>query len=140
MYVLILYLLTIYRMQIFPNEHQNQPANNINNQRYNPSLINHQDLLIFVIYISITFLLTIFLTPSNEVSVVLLIIMFRGIGMPSIFYCFNGKLRQFYLRKFWENAPNFLQSLNPYNNIEIRVIGPCGSLIEINQHPVKEQY
>ena len=127
-------------MQIFPNEHQNQPTNNMNNQRYNPSLLSHQDLLIVVIYISITVLLTVFLTPSNEVSVVFLIIMFRGIGLPSIFFSFNGKLREFYLRKFWENSPNFLQSLNPYNIIEIRVIGPRGSLIEFNQHSVKEQY
>ena len=127
-------------MQIFPNEHQNQPTNNMNNQRYNPSLLRHQDFLIVIIYISITILLTVFLTPSNEVSVVFLIIMFRGIGLPSIFFSFNGKLREFYLRKFWENSPNFLQSLNPYNIIEIRVIGPCGSLIEINQHSVKEQY
>ena len=127
-------------MQIFPNEHQNQPTNNMNTQRYNPSLLSHQDLLIVIIYISITVLLTVFLTPSNEVSVVFLIIMFRGIGLPSIFFCFNGKLREFYLRKFWENSPNFLQSLNPYNIIEIRVIGPRGSLIEFNQHSVKEQY
>ena len=109
------YIKTIYRMQIYPNEHQNQSANHINNQRYNPSLLNHQDLLIVVIYISITFLLTIFMTPSNGVVVVFLIIMFRGIGLPSIFYYTNGKLRQFYLRKFWANSPNFLQSLNPYN-------------------------
>ena len=127
-------------MKIFPNEHQNQPTNNMNTQRYNPSLLSHQDLLIVVIYISITVLLTVFLTPSNEVSVVFLIIMFRGIGLPSIFFCFNGKLREFYSRKFWENSPNFLQSLNPYKIIEIRVIGPCGSLIEINQHSVKEEY
>ena len=127
-------------MQIFPNEHQNQPTNNMNTQRYNPSLLSHQDLLIVIIYISITVLLTVFLTPSNEVSVVFLIIMFRGIGLPSIFFSFNGKLREFYLRKFWENSPNFLQSLNPYNIIEIRVIGPRGSLIEFNQHAVKEQY
>ena len=127
-------------MQIFPNEHQNQPTNNMNTQRYNPSLLSHQDLLIVIIYISITILLTVFLTPSNEVSVVFLIIMFRGIGLPSIFFSFNGKLREFYLRKFWENSPNFLQSLNPYNIIEIRVIGPRGSLIEFNQHSVKEQY
>ena len=127
-------------MQIFPNEHQNQPTNNMNTQRYNPSLLSHQDLLIVIIYISITVLLTVFLTPSNEVSVVFLIIMFRGIGLPSIFFSFNGKLREFYLRKFWENSPNFLQSLNPYNIIEIRVIGPRGSLIEFNQHSVKEQY
>ena len=127
-------------MQIFPNEHQNQPTNNMNTQRYNPSLLRHQDFLIVIIYISITILLTVFLTPSNEVSVVFLIIMFRGIGLPSIFFSFNGKLREFYLRKFWENSPNFLQSLNPYNIIEIRIIGPRGSLIEINQHSVKEQY
>ena len=128
--IYLYYIKTIYRMQIFPNEHQNQPTNNMNNQRYNPSLLSHQDLLIVVIYISITVLLTVFLTPSNEVSVVFLIIMFRGIGLPSIFFSFNGKLREFYLRKFWENSPNFLQSLNPYNIIEIRVIGPRGSLID----------
>ena len=127
-------------MKIFPNEHQNQPTNNMNTQRYNPSLLRHQDFLIVIIYISITILLTVFLTPSNEVSVVFLIIMFRGIGLPSIFFCFNGKLREFYSRKFWENSPNFLQSLNPYKIIEIRVIGPHGSLIEINQHSVKEEY
>ena len=87
-------------MVIFPDDHQNQPANNMNTQRYNPSLLRHQDFLIVIIYISITILLTVFLTPSNEVSVVFLIIMFRGIGLPSIFFCFNGKLREFYLRKF----------------------------------------
>ena len=111
--IYLCYIKTIYRMQIFPNEHQNQPANHINNQRYNPSLLNHQDLLIVVIYISITFLLTIFMTPSNGVVVVFLIIMFRGIGLPSIFYYTNGKLRQFYLRKFWANSPNSYN--NQYN-------------------------
>ena len=36
-----------------------------------------------------------------------------AISIPSMLFYFNGKLRQFYLRQFWENAPNFLKSLNP---------------------------
>ena len=35
-----------------------------------------------------------------------------------LFYS-NGKLRQFYLRQFWENAPNFLQFFNPDRVIEM---------------------
>ena len=42
-----------------------------------------------------------------------------AISIPSMFFYFNGKLRQFYLRQFWENAPNFLQYLNPDRIIEI---------------------
>ena len=52
-------------------------------------------------------ILTVFLPISNAISIPLL-----------IFY-FNSKLRLFYLRSFWENAPNCLQRFNPDRVIEI---------------------
>ena len=52
-------------------------------------------------------ILTVFLPLSNAICVLLL-----------IFY-FNSKLRLFYLRSFWENAPNYLQRFNPDRVIEI---------------------
>ena len=107
-------------MQIFPDDHQNQPANNNNNQRYNPSLLNYWGILIVVIYLNI-FLFAIFVAPTNEISVACLLLIINGICLPSFFYYFNGKLRQFYLRQFWENAPNFLQPFNPDHIIEIDI-------------------
>ena len=39
--------------------------------------------------------------------------------IPCLIFYFNGQLRQFYLRSFWENAPNCLQCFNPDRIIEI---------------------
>ena len=105
-------------MVIFPDDHQNQPANNINNQRYNPSLLNHRDILIVVLYMNISLLLRIFLLPTYGILVAFLVQMIHAINFHSLFYCFNCKLRQFYLRKFWEKAPSCLQFLNPDRIIE----------------------
>ena len=105
-------------MVIFPDDHQNQPANNINNQRYNPSLLNHRDILIVVLYVNISILLRIFLLPTYGILVAFLVHMIHAILFHSLFYCFNSKLRQFYLRKFWEKAPSCLQFLNPDRIIE----------------------
>ena len=105
-------------MVIFPDDHQNQPANNINNQRYNPSLLNHRDILIVVLYMNISLLLRIFLLPTYGILVTFLVLMIHAIHFHSLFYCFNSKLRQFYLRKFWEKAPSCLQFLNPDRIIE----------------------
>ena len=105
-------------MVIFPDDHQNQPANNINNQRYNPSLLNHRDILIVILYMNISLLLRIFLLPTYGILVTFLVLMIHAIHFHSLFYCFNSKLRQFYLRKFWEKAPSCLQFLNPDRIIE----------------------
>ena len=105
-------------MVIFPDDHQNQPANNINNQRYNPSLLNHRDILIVVLYVNISILFRIFLLPTYGILVTFLVLMIHAIHFYSLFYCFNSKLRQFYLRKFWEKAPSCLQFLNPDRIIE----------------------
>ena len=122
--ILILYYLSIYRisstMQIFPDDNQHQPSNNVNNQRYNPSLLNHRDIFIVVIYTYKHFIyVKSFLLPSNEISLIFAMIIFNAICSPSFFYCLNSKLRQFYLRHSWENAPNYLRFLNPDHIMEI---------------------
>ena len=122
-------------MQIFPESHQNQPANNFNNQRYNPSLLNHWTTLIFATTLNITFLLAVYVFPIYDISqesLSLIVIICNGIFLPTILYLFNSKLRQFYLREFWENAPNFLQSFNPNRIIEINI--PDNN-IELNPLP-----
>ena len=102
-------------VQIIP-DHQNEPINNVNNQRYNPSLINHREFLTIAIVANLTLLLPILVTFLDyapiEIAIVFLPII-AAISIPSMFFYFNGKLRQFYLRQFWENAPNFLQFFNP---------------------------
>ena len=122
-------------MQIFPEGHQNQPANNINNQRYNPLLINHWETLLFAISVNFTFLLAVFVFPLYNISLEplsLTVIIYNGICLPTILYLFNSKLRQFYVREFWENAPNFLQPFNPNRIIEINI--PDNN-IELNPLP-----
>ena len=111
-------------MQIFPESHQNQPANNFNNQRYNPSLLNHWTTLIFATTLNITFLLAVYVFPIYDISqesLSLIVIICNGIFLPTILYLFNSKLRQFYLRQFWEKGPNFLQPFNPNRIIEINI-------------------
>ena len=122
-------------MEIFPDSHQNPPANNVNNQRYNPLLLNYWETLIFAITLNITFLLAVFVFPLYDISLEplsLTVIIYNGICLPTILYLFNSKLRQFYLREFWENAPNFLQPFNPNRIIEINI--PDNN-IELNPLP-----
>ena len=122
-------------MQIFPESNQNQPANNVNNQRYNPLLLNHWETLIFAITLNIIFMLAVFVFPLYDISlesISLMVIIYDGIFLPTILYLFNSKLRQFYLRQFWESAPNFLQPFNPNRIIEINI--PDNN-IELNPLP-----
>ena len=122
-------------MQIFPESNQNQPANNVNNQRYNPLLLNHWETLIFATILNITFLLFFFVFPLYDISLEplsLTVIIYNGICLPTILYLFNSKLRQFYVREFWENAPNFLQPFNPNRIIGINI--PDNN-IELNPLP-----
>ena len=119
---LVFYIVfVIYRrsctIQLLP-DHRIQPANNINNQRYNPSLINHWEFLIVAIYFNIVLLFFIFVSQFNIIFVWFLSLV-DGIFLPSFLFYFNGKLRQFYKRKFWENVPTFLQRFNSDHIIEI---------------------
>ena len=73
---------------------------------------------------NIAFLLPLFVAflgyaPAKIATVVLLIPIIAAISIPSMLFYSNGKLRQFYLRQFWENAPNFLQFFNPDRVTEI---------------------
>ena len=74
------------------------------------------------IVVNVTFLLPLFVVflgyaPAEIAAVILVIIV--AICIPLLFFYFNGKLRQFYLRQFSENAPNFLQCFNPHHVNEI---------------------
>ena len=122
-------------MEIFPDSHQNPPGNNVNNQRYNPLLLNQWEILIFAIPLNTTFLLAVFVFPLYDISLEplsVIVVIYFGICVPTILYLFNSKLRQFYLRQFWENAPNFLQPFNPNRIIEINI--PDNN-IELNPLP-----
>ena len=109
-------------MQIIP-EHQNEPTNNINNQRYNPSLINLWEInIIITIFVNCVFLLSffgVFLSYAFYKIATVFQPIILAISIPLMFFYFNGKLRKFYVRQFWENAPNFLQCFNPDRIIEI---------------------
>ena len=133
-------------VQIIP-DHQNEPINNVNNQRYNPSLINHREFLTIAIFANLAFLLVPILVTfldyaPIEIAIEIAIVILPIIGatiIPSMFFYFNGKLRQFYLRQFWENAPNFLQTLNPDHVFEINnadnniELGPLRNLVIVNR-------
>ena len=125
-------------VEIFPDSHQNPPANHVNNQRYNPLLLNHWETLIFamtLMTLNIMLLLAVIAFPLYDISLEplsLTAVTYNGICLPTILYLFNSKLRQFYRRQFWENAPNFLQSFNPNRIIEINI--PDNN-IELNPLP-----
>ena len=113
----IYYLRRPFTTQIL-RDHRIQPANNINNQRYNPSLINHREILIVAIYFNTVLLFILFISYLNIIFTGFIALV-NAICFPSFFFYFNGKLRQFYQRKFWENAPTYLQPFNPDHIIEI---------------------
>ena len=121
-----MYVLHIYRkktniMQIIP-DHQNEPTNNINNQRYNPTLLNHREVIIIAVFANLpVIMLYLFENVSSapEILTVFLLSISNAICILLLIFYFNGKLRLFYLRSFWENAPICLQRFNPDRVIEI---------------------
>ena len=116
LYIEFLIYRTSFTIQIL-RDHRIQPANNINNHRYNPSLINHWEMLIVGIYFNIILLFLMFMNYFN-IILTCFIVLTNAIFVPSFFFYFNSKLRQFYQRKFWENAPTCLQHFNPDHIIE----------------------
>ena len=65
-------------MQIIP-DHQNEPTNNINNQRYNPSLINNWEIIIIAVVanaITVTALLILYVGFFGNVAVGIAIVPF----------------------------------------------------------------
>ena len=121
LYVIVCIYRKTSNMQIIP-DHQNEPSNNINNQRYNPILLNHREVIIIAVFANFPFILLYFLVNviSTTIEIVtVLVSIINVICIPLLIFYFNGKLRQFYLRQFWENAPNCLQRFNPNRIIEI---------------------
>ena len=131
-------------MQIIP-DHQNEPTNNINNQRYNPSLINNWEIIIIAIVanvIMVTVLLILFVGFFGNVAVGIAIVflpIIAAISIAAMFFYFNGKLRKFYVRQFWDNAPNFLQYFNPDRIIEINNTDNSSN-IELGPLPKNRSY
>ena len=131
-------------MQIIP-DHQNEPTNNINNQRYNPSLINNWEIIIIAIVanvIMVTVLLILFVGFFGNVAVGIAIVflpIIAAISIVAMFFYFNGKLSKFYVRQFWDNAPNFLQYFNPDRIIEINNTDNSSN-IELDPLPKNRSY
>ena len=48
-------------------------------------------------------------------------IVFWGIIIPTFLYIFNPNSRDFYVRIFWEVAPNWCQQFNPNRVIEVNI-------------------
>ena len=44
-----------------------------------------------------------------------------GVIFPSLFYFFNPKIRHFYVRIFWDEAPDWVQKFNSNRVVEIQL-------------------
>ena len=53
--------------------------------------------------------------------VALIISISWGLIFPSLFYCFNPRVQNFYVRMFWDEAPDWLQQFNPNHVVEIQL-------------------
>ena len=102
-----------------------QPQAEFNTQKRNPNLINQHSIL--VIYFSLVVIIfTSLYFPFDEwmgtdwfFSKRLPSFILIGVISPTFFYILNPQLRRFYVRLFWEKAPDFFQQFNPDRVIEI---------------------
>ena len=101
-----------------------------NNQVYNPNVVNDYQLKIIAICLvvqPIVNLLALFnvFNFSDENDFFLAYNLFRltfmGIIIPTLVYIFNPHIRIFYVRIFWEVAPNWFQQFNPDRVIEVNI-------------------
>ena len=93
-----------------------------NNQAYNPRLINNTIcVLMTAIFFTSTFFAQIYLLNGNWKLGLFIVTIGWGLLFPSLFYCFNPKVRNFYLRMFWDEAPDWLQQFNPNRVVEIQL-------------------
>ena len=69
-------------------------------------------ICLFVIFVMIN---------KNIISANLIISISWGLIFPSLFYCFNPRVRNFYVRMFWDEAPDWLQQFNPNRVVEIQL-------------------
>ena len=93
-----------------------------NNQAYNPRLINNTIcVLMAAIFLISTFFAQIYLFYGHWKLGLFIVIIGWGLLFPILFYCFNPKVRNFYLRMFWDEAPDWLQQFNPNRVVEIQL-------------------
>ena len=95
-----------------------------NTQKRNPNLINQHSILVIhfslvvIIFTSLYFPFDEWLETDWFFSKRLPSLILIGVISPTFFYVLNPQLRRFYVRLFWEKAPNFFQQFNPDRVIE----------------------
>ena len=93
-----------------------------NNQAYNPRLINNTIcVLMAAIFLISIFCAQISLFHGHWKLGLFIVTISWGLLFPTLFYCFNPKVRNFYLRMFWDEAPDWLQQFNPNRVVEIQL-------------------
>ena len=93
-----------------------------NNQAHNPRLINIKlCMLIIAIFLIVIFAINNVLYKGRWGLGLVIILMSWGLIFPSLFYCFNPRVRHFYVRMFWDEAPDWLQQFNPNHVVEIQL-------------------
>ena len=94
-----------------------------NNQAYNPRLINNKILCVLVIVLMLSSIIfaQINLSYGHWKLGLFIVTISWGLLFPTLFYCFNPKVRNFYLRMFWDEAPDWLQQFNPNRVVEIQL-------------------
>ena len=93
-----------------------------NNQAHNPRLIN---IKLCISIIAIFLFITINIALNDRLYGIRgLWIVFSEISLglifPILFHCFNPRVRIFYVRMFWDEAPDWLQKFNPNHVVEIQ--------------------
>ena len=116
-------VISISRYHEQPN--QIGPQIGFNNQARNPRLINNMlCILIIAMYLSANVVLTfrkLFLTKKHFELHILALAIGWGLIFPSLVYCFSPRVRHFYVRIFWDEAPDWVQQFNPNRVVEIHV-------------------
>ena len=112
-----------------------QPRGEFNTQKRNPNLINQHSILVIhfslvvIIFTSLYFPFDEWLETDWFFSKRLPSLILIGVISPTFFYVLNPQLRRFYVRLFWEKAPNFFQQYNPDRVIEIVVWNKIGIIV-----------
>ena len=113
-------IISISRYHEQPN--QIGPQIGFNNQARNPRLINNK-LCMLIIAISLIVVVFHLKGPKGlgKGLGIFTVSISWGLIFPSLFYCFNPKVRQFYIRMFWGEAPDWMQQLNPNGVVDIQL-------------------
>ena len=117
-------LISISRYYEQPN--QIGPQIGFNNQApRNPRLINNMlCILMIAMYLFAIVVLThrnLFSTNKHFELHILTLAIGWGLIFPILVYCFSPRVRHFYVRMFWDEAPDWVQQFNPNHVVEIQL-------------------